>query len=130
MVEQESVELALNELLLKVRKEKKLTLEEASKRLNLPESQLEQFEQTELNLSEMTPFERGYVRNYAHFLGIDEEVYEPYFPDADDVVSNLKSMQRYQYPTTKPLIRGGLVRFVLLVLLLVVLGVFIWAAMQ
>ncbi|MDG6774079.1 helix-turn-helix domain-containing protein [Thiomicrorhabdus sp. ZW0627] len=130
MADQESVELPLNELLLKTREDKKITLVEAAQKLNLQESQLEKFEQAELNLSAMTPFERGYVRNYAHFLGIDERVYESYFPDAEGIVSNLESMQRYQYPAPKPLIRGGLIRVLMLLLVLVLLGISVWAVVQ
>lgn len=118
MTEQPNAETPLNQLLSDARKSQKLTIKEAAKRLNLSEEQLQQFEQASFNLEAMGPFERGYLRNYALLLGIDETVIEFYLQAVSSAGSELKSMQRFQYPAPKPLIRGSFGRFILWMLLI------------
>ncbi|MDG6778446.1 helix-turn-helix domain-containing protein [Thiomicrorhabdus sp. zzn3] len=126
MTEQPNAETPLNQLLSDARKSQKLTIKEAAKKLNLSEAQLQQFEQASCDLATMGPFERGYLRNYAQLLDVDEAVVESYLDAVSSAGSELKSMQRFQYPAPKPLIRGSFGRFVVWVLLIVLGGALVW----
>jgi cytoskeleton protein RodZ len=123
MPEQQDERLPLNELLMHARQQKQWSLEEVAQRLNLPVSQLEKFEQTALNPVQMGPFERGYLRNYARVLEIDEQQFADYLPNSDQISSQLKSMQRFHYGTPKPLFSGRKMRFLMG---LVFLGLLVW----
>ncbi len=99
---------------------KKLSQDEVAQALNLTLPQLQKLESESLVLQEMTAFERGYVRNYAQFLGVDIAVYESEFPEGQGVGSELKSMSRFQYPAPKPMIRAGAGKWLLLIIALLV----------
>ncbi|MDX1346742.1 MAG: helix-turn-helix domain-containing protein [Thiomicrorhabdus chilensis] len=126
MTEQENVEVPLNELLSKTRKARHLSVEEAAKSLNLSVEQLENLEDAELNLAELSPFERGYLRNYMGLLELDESLYEIYFPSAQPVGSQLKSMKRFQFVEPKPALFMSVGRFILILVILAAAGIAVW----
>ncbi|MBN2866507.1 MAG: helix-turn-helix domain-containing protein [Thiotrichales bacterium] len=112
----------LNEKFILAREQKNLTLEEVADSLNLRMSQLNKLENELLDLENMTPFERGYVRNYAQFLEVDIHSYEEAFPESDSVGSELKSMSRYNYPAPLPFFKRGAVKFILVLIVVVILA--------
>jgi len=94
--------MALNVLLREAREAQHLTLDTVSSQLNMSLQQLNRLESDELEPTSMSPFERGYVRNYAAMLNIPSEQIEHYFPQSE-VVSDLHSVQRYySYEDKKP----------------------------
>lgn len=119
-LESESNSISLSQKLLKAREERGLTQAEVSKALNLMLSQIEKLEQPDMQLQNMTAFERGYLRNYAQFLDVDMGPYEAEFPDGGLVGSDLKSMSRFQYPAPKPLLKGFFGKVILLCVILAI----------
>lgn len=117
--------LPLNQLLADARERMGMTLDVAAQRLNLTEAQLANFEQNAIDVRALSPFERGYLRNYAVLLELDSDLYEPLFPHAEEIGSELQSMRRYQYDAPTPLIKSGFMRFMTSLLLLALLGVLV-----
>lgn len=113
----------LPEMLKKARESQALTLEMVSERLKLTKSQLALFESPDLELSDLTPFQRGYLRNYADILSIDISVFEKDFPQGSLVSSDLSRVEKVdasQAPVvTVKLMRWGI--WILVLLILVVL---------
>ena len=97
------IEIPLNELFVKAREAKGFSLETVSSRLNMSVAQLEKLESNAFNPTNLTTFERGYVRNYASLLEIDPDLFDIYFPESNSVCSELHSVQRYSTPVAKPL---------------------------
>src|SRR5262245_22442097 len=65
---------ALGRYLRQSREAKELTLEEAEQALRIRRRILESFELGEFSLPDFSPVQiRGFMRNYAHYLGLDEE---------------------------------------------------------
>lgn len=64
---------ALGRYLRESREARELTLEDAVRALRIRRDILEAFEQGEFNIMDSTVRIRGMLRNYAHFLGLDEE---------------------------------------------------------
>lgn len=124
--QQDNLQTPLNELLAQARERKGMTLEEAAQKLNLTQSQLLAFEEQDLDVFAMSPFERGYLRNYANLLGLERALYEPYFPKPEEVGSELKSMRRFQYDAPKPLIKSGFLRFIMWLVLLLITVFLLW----
>ena len=109
--EVDTIELPLNQRFSQARKAKNLTLDEVSEHLNLRLPQLNKLENESIDFVTMSPFERGYVRNYAQFLGIDMSVYETNVSENASVGAELKSMNRYKYPAPLPFFKKGWVKF-------------------
>lgn len=107
----------LSDKLTQAREDKGMTLESVADQLNLSVSQLKMLENPELDLAKLTPFERGYIRNYAQFLELDISEYEAQFPSGLTVGSDLQSVQRYSYKTSKPLMSRGWVKMIGFILL-------------
>ncbi|WP_178863002.1 helix-turn-helix domain-containing protein [Thiomicrorhabdus cannonii] len=124
--QQENLQTPLNELLAQARERKGMTLEEAAQKLNLTQTQLLAFEEQDLDVPAMSPFERGYLRNYAILLELDSALYEPLFPKAEEIGSELKSMRRFQYDAPKPLIKSGFLRFIMWLLFVLVMVALLW----
>jgi len=119
----EDVKPKLSEVLLEARAEKGLSLEALAEKLNLSVSQLQKFESDSLNLSELTTFERGYLRNYASLLEVKIEEFQSVFPDGMADGSHLKPLQRCSYKSSKPLFRELWIK--LFIFIIVVLAI-IW----
>lgn len=121
------MEQPLNEQFVQARQKLNVTLDEAAASLNLPVKQLEKFESSEWDTSTMNPFERGYMRNYAQYLGVDVRECEHLFPEGEEVGSNLKSVRRFhKYPAPSPLLGSGFARFMWLLLILSVAAWLVW----
>ncbi|WP_127470286.1 helix-turn-helix domain-containing protein [Thiomicrorhabdus aquaedulcis] len=103
----------LNEILQNARIERGLTIEAVAQQLNLSLEQVAQMESDTIQPALISPFERGYIRNYAALLDIDKSVYEPYFPDVIAVSSELLSTKRFNYPAKKVLIGSKLFKGIL-----------------
>lgn len=128
-VEEENVQPSLSQTFREARQAKDWSEEEVAKRLNITLAQLQKLESDALQLNTITPFERGYLRNYAQLVEIDLTPYEADFPHSDSVSSDLKSMERYRYPAPKPVFRGGFLRWVLVIVILLVgfmLAAMVW----
>jgi hypothetical protein len=71
---------ALGRFLRQSREAKELTLEDAERGLYIRRRVLESFELGDFNISDMSPVQiRGFVRNYARFLGLDEDKILQYY---------------------------------------------------
>lgn len=89
------------------REQQGLTIEGVAETLNLSEEQISELEHDVADVKELSPFQRGYLRNYANLLGMDLTEIEAQFPDGIAVGSDLYSVQRYSYKVSKPLMGRG-----------------------
>jgi len=112
------MEMPLNEMLIKSREAKALSLESVASQLNLSIIQLEKLESESLNPAELNTFERGYVRNYAALLGLDSPVIEAYFSEKNYVYSELHSVRRYGSSISKPLLGRSVIKWLLIFLVI------------
>ncbi|BCN93812.1 hypothetical protein THMIRHAM_15970 [Thiomicrorhabdus immobilis] len=119
----ENIKPMLAELLYESRQAEGLSLEAAAEKLNLPVEQLTKFESQSLVLSELTTFERGYLRNYASLLNVDLDGYHGEFPDGKHVATNLQPIQRFSYKSTKPIMSRGWVKWMFLI---VIFAIIVW----
>ena len=103
----------LGMLLRTTREAQGLSLEHVASRLNLSSVQLEKLESSALEAKNLSTFERGYARNYAHFLQIEPTLIERYFVDCDYGYSELHSVKKYGCTTHKPLLWRGIVKWLL-----------------
>ncbi|MBN2648086.1 MAG: helix-turn-helix domain-containing protein [Thiotrichales bacterium] len=119
--------LQLHELLQQTRQAQHLTLETVSSQLNISVEQLQFLESDGLDPLNLTPFERGYVRNYAALLQIPREKYEYFFPQNKDMASQLHSVNRYySFEDSKPFFSRPLGRALIYVLVLGMIGAVLW----
>lgn len=71
---------ALGRYLRQTREAKELTLEDAEKALRIRQRVLESFELGDFNIPDMSAVQiRGFIRNYARWLGLDEERMAQYY---------------------------------------------------
>lgn len=75
---------ALGRYLRESREARELTLEDAVRALRIRRDILESFEQGEFNILDSTVRVRGMLRNYAHYLGLEEERVLQYYEAALD----------------------------------------------
>jgi hypothetical protein len=74
---------ALGRYLRETREAKELSLEDAERALRIRQRILESFELGEFHISDASTVQiRGFIRNYARFLGLDEDRVVAYFEDA------------------------------------------------
>ncbi|MGJ3240195.1 MAG: RodZ domain-containing protein [Anaerolineae bacterium] len=93
---------ALGRYLRESREAKELTLEQAVQALRIRRDILESFEQGEFNVLDSTVRVRGMLRNYAHYLGLDEERVLQYHEAA--ITSNPKRRRRLSRRDTQELV--------------------------
>ena len=87
----ESIESSgLSEALKKARLQKKLSLVQVSETLKVAEHHLAAFENEPLNITGLTPFQRGYLRNYAELLEVSLQPYEAHLQGHAELESSLK----------------------------------------
>ncbi|MDX1795824.1 MAG: helix-turn-helix domain-containing protein [Hydrogenovibrio sp.] len=120
MSEQLQTPQQLSEMLKSKRKAQALSLEMVSERLKLTKEQLEYFESPELNLAELTPFQRGYLRNYAEVLGVDVSQFDTEFPDGIQVSSTLSKVEQYDAKKA-PLISPEFLKWILWALVVAII---------
>jgi len=116
----------LNELFVESRNAKGLTVEAAASRLNMTVKQLEKLESDQLNPTNLTTFERGYVRNYAALLELESEVFDIYFPESNSISSELHSFQRYSQREQTPLLGGPFLKGFFTLLILAIVVALVW----
>ncbi|WP_321326731.1 helix-turn-helix domain-containing protein [Thiomicrorhabdus sp.] len=109
----------LIELLQKAREQQNISIDEAAEKLNLSVKQLEKFEESDLDLTTLSTFERGYLRNYAFLLGVNIEKFEEQFPRGMSVGAELQSIQRDNFKTRKPIKIGRFFKFIFFVALII-----------
>lgn len=74
---------ALGRFFRQTREAKELTLQDAERALRIRQRILESFELGEFNLPDSTPVQiRGFIRNYARYLGLDDERMVQYYDAA------------------------------------------------
>lgn len=89
----ESIESSeLSEALQKARLQKKLSLVQVSETLKVAERHLAAFENEPLNLAKLTPFQRGYLRNYAELLEVSLLPYAVELQGQAELESSLKTI--------------------------------------
>ena len=111
----------LSELLALGREQKNLSIDEAAEKLNLSCKQLEKLESGDLNLQNLSTFERGYLRNYASLVDVNLDEFEIYFPHGINVGSELQSIQRDGFKTTKPIMSRLWVKITLFISIVVLI---------
>lgn len=116
------IEVPLNQKLVEARKAKGLSKEDACGLLNLSLAQLNKLEDDSLVPSELTFFERGYVRNYATYLGMDKSEYECFFPPESEAQNQLHSVRRYSVPVGKPLLGSFFIKLLFFIVIIAALG--------
>jgi len=127
MAESESENyVAVSARLKALREEQGLSIEAVAEKLNLSVEQIAKLEQLNSTFDELTPFERGYIRNYAGLVGLDLKEFEEQFPDGIGVGSDLFSVQRYSYKVSKPIMSRGWVKK--LFYLVIVIGLIVFLA--
>lgn len=114
---------SIAELLRSKRLEQKLSLEEVAERLKLTIARIEQLEQIR-NLEGVTPFDRGHIRNYAALLKVDLSRFELPLQEAQNLSSELKSVEQQDLDFATPEMSKWVVTLVMVFVLLVV-GYFI-----
>lgn len=83
---------ALGRLLRQTREAKELTLDEAERALRIRRRILELFEGGEFLLPDFAPIQiRGFIRNYARYLGLDEDRIVIFYEEALDELANGRS---------------------------------------
>lgn len=112
-----------SEYLRRKRLEKKLTLEQVAERLKLSPARLEVLE-TITSMDELTPFERGHLRNYAALLEVDMSPFALELSDARNVASDLKSVEQ-QDLVMEPVDLSKRIVWTIVILLLLVASYFI-----
>lgn len=120
--EKTTIEIPLNQKLVEARKAKGLSKEDACGLLNLSLIQLNKLEDDSLVPSELTLFERGYVRNYATHLGLDKTEYEFFFPPGSEAHNQLHSVRRYSVPVGKPLLGSLFIKLLFIVVIILAIG--------
>ncbi|MDA3808200.1 MAG: helix-turn-helix domain-containing protein [Thiomicrorhabdus sp.] len=120
--ENTTIEIPLNQKLVEAREAKGLSKEDASGLLNLTLAQLNKLEDDSLVPTELTFFERGYVRNYATYLGMDKTEYEYFFPQENEAQNQLHSVHRYNVPVGKPLLGGFFIKLLFFIVIILALG--------
>lgn len=110
------------------REKKHLSLETVSQKLNISVDKVEKLEYEDFNWLELSPFERGYVRNYASLLGIPGSKYEHLFPASENVMSELYSVKRFcKHTNGQSCPDFKMIRTVFLLALVVGIGIMGWA---
>lgn len=115
----------LGTLLKSERENRSLTIETIADRLKLSSDQIEFFEQTGIDLSALTPFQRGYLRNYAELLEVDISSFEMAFPDGRLVSSDLASVEQSDNGTSPLLSKSLLTWLTVGGMALIILGLFL-----
>ncbi|WP_019555825.1 helix-turn-helix domain-containing protein [Thiomicrorhabdus arctica] len=113
------IEIPLNQKLVEARKAKGLSKEDVCGLLNLSLVQINKLEDDSLVPGELTFFERGYVRNYATYLGLEKAEYERFLQQESDAQNQLHSVRRYSVPVGKPLLGGFFIKLLFLVVIIV-----------
>jgi len=115
----------LQELLVQAREKQSLAIGEAAEKLNLSVNQLEKFEAPDLDLKSLTPFERGYLRNYAFLVNVDIEEFADQFPTGMSVGSDLQTIRHDKFQTGKPFKFGVWIKLLFFVIFI---AIAIWIA--
>ncbi len=94
---------SLGRYLRQAREMKELTLEDAEAELRIRRRILEQFELGDFNIVDASPVQlRGFIRNYAQYLGLDDAVVMGYFDDAMTGGANRTSLLSRSRTKKKP----------------------------
>lgn len=126
MSETEILELnELSEKLKQAREAQGFSIETVAEKLNLSQDQLTKLESLHKEVSGLTPFERGYIRSYAHFLNVDLSSFESQFPDGTGVGSELHPVERYSYKVDVPLMSRKGVKLAVYLILFILFILFV-----
>lgn len=99
----------LSRALRAAREQKKLSISDVAEQLKIASSHIQYFEGEHLDLTQLDPFQRGYLRNYSELLNVDIKPYESVFPEVVDVGSSLQSVDLEEH-ATKPIISIAMMR--------------------
>ncbi|SFR63181.1 RodZ family helix-turn-helix domain-containing protein [Thiomicrospira sp. ALE5] len=96
----QQADITLGEALLQARLDKDLTKEAMADIMKLSVDKISNLE-AYTDLSSLSPFERGYVRNYASKVGLDLKVFELETRDVDSIAAELQPIAKENW--SKPL---------------------------
>lgn len=113
--------LTLPQTLKQEREEQGLSLEAVAEKLNLSVEQISNIESAQADIVDLSPFERGYIRNYASLLEVDMQPFADDFPSGTGVGAELQPVQRFSYKVSKPIGSRGWVKKTMTLLLIVLL---------
>lgn len=99
----------LSRALVSAREQKKLSVEDVAEQLKIAASHIQYFEGDDLDLTQLDPFQRGYLRNYSELLNVDISPYKTVFPEVVEVGSSLQSVDLEEH-ATKPIISIAMMR--------------------
>lgn len=119
-----SVELGqqLSQSLAAARQQKKWSLEDVVERLKISQKHLSYFESDALDMAQLDPFQRGYLRNYAELLDVDIEPFEQVFPVGGAVSSDLQSVEQSD-SHVEPVISTKLLKFLISIFIIALIVV-------
>lgn len=112
----------LRQKLLTAKKQRKLTLELIADQLNMSVRPLQSFESEDFNVSDLSSFERGYLRNYARLLEVDLQPYEGLMPEVGDLSAPLAPIGNQYFKRASG---KALKFFVTIIMLLIVVSLIV-----
>jgi len=113
----EEVKPSLSKVLILAREAKGLSQQDVAEKLNLSVEKVAKTESIDEEEPKLTPFERGYLRNYANLVEVDLTSFPSFFPEETEVVSDIQLVQRFNYETTKPFTSRGWVKIMIYIVL-------------
>lgn len=116
----EQVTPSLAERLVTARKKAGLSLDDVAAQLHLAKSQLEEFESESLVLQSLSTFQRGYLRAYADYIGINKAEVDDFLPSESGIETDLQTIECESFTSTTPLMARKWVKSVLWILVMVV----------
>lgn len=125
----EQLELSVGQLFRQEREQRKLTLEQVAKQLNLKVEVIQSLEADQPDKAILPTFMRGYVRAYARFLKIPEQALLTRFEQVHQVQSTpIKAMKTFSNRQAKQLTetRFMWLTYIIVALLLASLAAWLW----
>jgi len=113
----EEVKPSLSKMLILAREAKGLSQQDVAEKLNFSVEKIAKTESIDETEAKLTPFERGYLRNYANLVEVDLTSFSSVFPEEPEVVSDIQLVQRFNYETTKPFTSRSWVKIMIYIVL-------------
>lgn len=114
----------LGEKLTQAREGLSLTVEQVAEQLKIAPRHLLFFESGDCDLSQLDPFQRGYIRNYADRLSVSLAEYEHLFPEALQIGSRLQTVDDPEH-ISNPMLSIATLRVISVLLIVVIIAILI-----
>ncbi|MGC9385976.1 MAG: helix-turn-helix domain-containing protein [Hydrogenovibrio sp.] len=115
-----NVSIELGEKLKTAREAQNLSIERVAEQLKISPRHLYFFESGDFELSQLDPFQRGYIRNYADRMAVSLAEYESLFPEAMQVGSRLQTVDDEEH-ISKPMLSIATLRIISILLIIVII---------